>query len=178
MTAAYVIDLYTHLEEAGIKIWIDGGWCTDALVGKQLRPHNDLDIALQWKDAQRLREILVGKGYQQEREDSKWNFVLSDTEGHEIDVHAFVYDEKGNVVDGVMYPTESLTGVGTIDGCSVRCISPRYMVEFLAPWIHKWPEKYVPAVFEICKKYGLELPKEYTEFMTFQKSSGTEDTKL
>ena len=31
-----------------------------------------------------------------------------------------------------MYPAESLTGTGVIEGQAVRCISPKYMVEFLA----------------------------------------------
>ena len=34
-TAADVVALYTELESLGIKIWIDGGWGVDALLGKQ-----------------------------------------------------------------------------------------------------------------------------------------------
>lgn len=165
MTAEYASDMYAHLENMGIKIWIDGGWSVDALLGKQLRSHHDLDIALQSHDVPRLREILTAKGYKQVREDGPWNFVLADTNGHEIDVHVFVCDDKGNIVDGIMYPAESLTGTGTIHGQPVRCISPRYMIKFLAPWIYKWPEKYVPVVYELCKKYGLALPQEYQEYI-------------
>lgn len=165
-TAQDVINLYTQLEKVGIKIWIDGGWSVDALIGKQLRPHKDVDIALQWKDVPKLREILSGKGYKQVREDSQWNFVLADDNGHEVDVHAFIYDDAGNIVEGVMYPTESLTGTGTIDGYTIRCISPEHMVQFLAPWIHKWPGKYLQAVSELCEKFGIELPEEHTRFTT------------
>lgn len=164
MTSKDVVDFYSQLENAGVEIWIDGGWSVDAVVGKQLRPHKDMDIAIQWKDVPRLREILTAQGYKQVREDNQWNFVLGDEKGHEIDVHAFVYDDKGNIVDGIMYPAESLTGKGMIEGQSVRCISPKYMVEFLAPWISKWPEKYLPAVSAICEKYAIELPKEYKEY--------------
>ncbi|MFM8935005.1 MAG: nucleotidyltransferase domain-containing protein [Candidatus Limnocylindrus sp.] len=164
MTSKDVVDLYTKLETSGIKIWVDGGWSVDALLDQQLRPHKDLDIAIQWKDVPRLRELLTAREYEQVKEDSQWNFVLRDDKSHEIDVHAFIYDDKGNVVEGIMYPTESLTGTGTIDGQPVRCISPRYMVEFLAPYISKWPEKYVPAVSALCDKFGIELPKEYIEF--------------
>jgi lincosamide nucleotidyltransferase A/C/D/E len=64
-----------------------------------------------------------------------------------------------------MYPAESLTGTGTIDGYAVRCISPKYQVGFLAPWIHKWPEKYLEAVSALCEKFGIELPKEYKKFV-------------
>lgn len=164
MTAKDVIDLYAKLENLGVKIWVDGGWSVDALLGKQLRPHKDLDIAIQCKDVPRLREILAAQGYQQVREDSQWNFVLADDKDHEVDVHAFIYDDKGNIAEGIMYPAESLTGTGTIDGYTVRCISPKYQVEFLARWIHKWPEKYSEAVSALCKKFGMELPKEYIQF--------------
>lgn len=164
MTSGDVLSLYQNLETLGIKIWVDGGWSTDALLDKQLRPHKDLDIAVQWKDVPKLREVLETQGYKQVREDSQWNFVLADDKGHEIDVHAFIYDDKGNIVEGIMYPSESLTGSGVIDGQAVRCISPKYMVEFLAPHISKWPEKYVDAVRELCEKYDIELPQEYKDF--------------
>ncbi len=164
ITSKEVLDFYTKLKNLGIDIWIDGGWSVDALLGKQLRPHKDLDIAIQWKDVPKLRDFLNEREYKQVREDSQWNFVSADDKGHEIDVHAFIYDENGKIVDGIMYPTESLTGNGTIDGQSVKCISPKYMVEFLAPYISKWPEKYVPAISALCEKFGMELPKEYIEF--------------
>lgn len=82
----------------------------------------------------------------------------------------FVRDENGNVVDGIMYPTESLTGTGNIEGVEVNCISPKSMVEFLAPWISKHPHKYVQAVSELCRKFGFELPKEYIDYINSQKS--------
>ena len=161
MTSADVIDLYGALEGAAIGIWVDGGWSVDALLGRQLRPHRDLDIAMQWKDVPRLRELLAAKGYVQLRDEGQWNFVLGDAAGHEVDVHAFVYDDDGNIFDGCMYPAAALTGAGDIAGHRVRCIAPEYMVAFLAPWIHKWPEKYLPAVAALCEKFAIELPPEY-----------------
>lgn len=159
-----VINLYTQLEGLGMKIWIDGGWAVDALLGKQTRPHKDLDIAIQWHDVSKLREVLGTHGYKQTKEESQWNFVLTDDRSNEVDVHAFVLDDQGNVIDGIEYPTESLMGTGTIDGQMVRCISPEYMVQFLAPWIYKWPEKYVSAVAALCEKFSIPLPKEYLKF--------------
>jgi lincosamide nucleotidyltransferase A/C/D/E len=164
MTASDVIDVYLQLEKLGIKIWIDGGWSVDALLGEETRSHKDLDIAIQWKDVPALRKILETEGYKQINEDSKWNFVLADGRGREIDVHAFVYDDQGNIVDGIEYPSGSLTGHGTIDGHRVRCISPQHMVAFLAPWISKWPDKYLAAVSALCEKFAIDLPKEYLDY--------------
>jgi len=165
MTSKDVINLYSQLELQGIKIWIDGGWAVDALLGQQTRPHKDLDIAIQWKDVPKLRELLEAEGYKQIKEDNQWNFVLGDDQGRELDLHAFIFDDQGNVIEGIMYPAASLTGSGAIEEHTVRCISPVYMVEFLAPWISKWPEKYVSDVWALCKKYGLELPKEYIDYL-------------
>jgi len=164
MTSSDVVHLYIKFEQLGIKLWVDGGWAVDALLGSQTRPHKDLDIAIQWKDVPMLRQVLEADGYEQNKEDSKWNFVLADHHRREIDVHAFVYDDRGNVVDGIKYPTESLTGTGTIDGHSVQCISAEYMVAFLAHWISKWPEKYVPDVSALCQKFGIPEPKELTDY--------------
>src|SRR3989338_3942351 len=108
MTSGDVIDLYSKLEELGVKIWVDGGWGIDALLGRQTRTHKDLDIAIQEKNTPKLRDFLGERGYKQIKEDSKWNFVLADGIGHEVDVHAFIFDEKGNVVKGIEYPAVSL----------------------------------------------------------------------
>ena len=36
-----VIDLYCQVKNLDIKIWIDGGWGVDALLGQQTRFHKD-----------------------------------------------------------------------------------------------------------------------------------------
>jgi Aminoglycoside-2''-adenylyltransferase len=44
MTAKDAIELYKLFEQHGIKVWIDGGWGVDALLGHQTRKHDDLDV--------------------------------------------------------------------------------------------------------------------------------------
>lgn len=41
-----VINLYQRLLDAGIPIWLDGGWGVDALLEEQTRIHDDLDRGL------------------------------------------------------------------------------------------------------------------------------------
>jgi lincosamide nucleotidyltransferase A/C/D/E len=62
MPAEEVIALYTLLNEACVDLWVDGGWSVDALLGRQIRTHKDLDIALQWKDVPELRQVLGARG--------------------------------------------------------------------------------------------------------------------
>ena len=46
MTSADAVDLLQLLENAGIELWLDGGWAVDAALGGQTRAHKDLDIIL------------------------------------------------------------------------------------------------------------------------------------
>ena len=89
-----------------------------------------MDIAVEAKHVPTLREFLKIKGYEQSKEDSEWNFVLRDRTGRGVDVHSFNLDEEGNVLEGIPYPIGSLTGTGAIDGNTVRCIAPQWLVIF------------------------------------------------
>jgi lincosamide nucleotidyltransferase A/C/D/E len=169
MNSADAIHLYTALEKAAVEVWIDGGWGVDALLGEQTRLHKDLDIAIQQKDVPMLRRFLQTRGYGEIKlEDAKaWNFVLGDENGKEIDVHVIVLDDKGNGLygppeKGEMYPAASLTGTGAIEGRTVRCISPEWMVKFHSGYPLK--EKDFRDVSALCKKFGIDLPAEYEQF--------------
>ena len=169
-TAEDVVDLCDALENLGIKIWIDGGWGVDALLGKQTRPHKDVDITIQEKDLARFREYLESHGYKEvERdEDKKWNFVLGDDEGHEVDVHAVVFDAEGNgiygpVENGDIYPAASLTGIGMINGRTIQCISPEWLIKFHSGYELK--EKDFKDVSALCERFGIKLPEEYIQFL-------------
>ena len=169
MTSVDVIGLYTTLENLGVEIWIDGGWGVDALFGEQTRPHRDLDIAIQQKDIPKLRQWLQARGYKDVKLEHArpWNFVLGDESGNEIDVHIIVFDDKGNglygpVEKGEMYPAASLSGTGLIEGRTVRCISPEWMVKFHSGYELK--DKDFRDIAALCKKFGIELPEEYAQF--------------
>jgi len=58
-----VITLYKQLNDAGIAIWLDGGWGVDALLGRQTRKYADLDIIVQEIDVDRARKLLEQTGY-------------------------------------------------------------------------------------------------------------------
>jgi lincosamide nucleotidyltransferase A/C/D/E len=161
-----VIDLYSSLENLGVKIWIDGGWSVDALLGEQSRSHQDLDIAIEEKDVPKLKEMLRGRGYKEIRlEDARdWNFVLGDKYGRELDVHVIVFDSQGNGIygpkeNGEMYPAGSLTGTGLIEGRTVRCVSAEWMVKFHSGY--ELRDKDFQDVSALCTKFGIDLPSEY-----------------
>ena len=169
MIATEVFSLYIELQELGITIWIDGGWGVDALLGEQTRPHKDLDIAVQQKDVSTLRKLLQARGYKEIKleEARPWNFVLGDENGREIDFHVIVIDDEGNGLygpadKGEMYPAASLTGIGSINGRQVRCISPEWTVKFHSGYELK--EKDFRDVSALCRKFGIPLPEAFAKF--------------
>ena len=169
VTSRDVIDIYLSLERLGFNIWIDGGWCVDALLGEQSRPHKDLDIAIQQKEVSKLRDALLERGYKDIKVEiaRDWNFVLGDEDGREIDVHVIVLNNEGDGIygpqeNGEKYPAASLTGSGLIEGQAVRCISPEWMVKFHSGY--ELQEKDFRDVSALCSKFGIYLPPEYTRF--------------
>ncbi len=161
ITAEDALELYVMFEKNGIAVCIDGGWGVDALVGRQTRLHADLDIAIQHKDVPRVRELLEIRGYTDiARPDTRdCNFVLGDASGREVDVHSYTFDASGNLVYGIAYPPDSLTGTGTIDGHPVRCVS--------LEWVIKFRENYAPDEGDIADvqllydTFGMSLPRNY-----------------
>jgi hypothetical protein len=44
-------------------VWLDAGWATDVLLGKQTRPHDDLDLVSRLEDSTQIEEALGERGY-------------------------------------------------------------------------------------------------------------------
>ena len=49
--------------DAEIKVFLDGGWGVDALLGYQSRAHNDIDIFVEKNDYQNFIEIMKAVSY-------------------------------------------------------------------------------------------------------------------
>ncbi|WP_421723379.1 GNAT family N-acetyltransferase [Bauldia sp.] len=164
-TAGDVIALLRQLADAEIEIIVDGGWAVDAVLGRQTRPHRDLDIAIRHSDVPRLRTLLEAQGYRDSpRPDTTaFNFVLEDPDGRAVDVHTYEFDSAGNHIDGLPYPIDSLNGRGIIDGHPVRCITPEWLVRFHTEYE---PDKTdFRDVRALCEAFHIPLPKMYEKFL-------------
>ena len=164
MTSEDVTELTDSLESVGIGLWIDGGWAVDALLGRQTRPHEDLDIVIEQKNVPRLRTQLTARGYRDLLRDdtSPWNFVLGDDQGRQVDVHVIVFDGVGNGLygpaeRGEMYPAGSLTGTGSIGRRGVRCVSAKYLLQSRCGYEPR--EKDFKDVVALCENFDLNFPE-------------------
>jgi lincosamide nucleotidyltransferase A/C/D/E len=63
LEAGDAIDLCQILEQRGIRFWVMGGWGVDALLGRQTRPHKDLDLLVALADLPLLWALFDARGF-------------------------------------------------------------------------------------------------------------------
>jgi len=169
MTADDVCGFLDLMAANGIRVWLDGGWAVDACLRAQTRRHADLDIVIEERDVPMAIAALQRRGYTPvPRDDTRaWNFVLGDGTGHQVDFHVIVLDEHGGGVygppaNGNSYPAEALTGTGTVNGHTVACITPEWLVRFHTGYnidATDWAD-----VSALCERFGIPVPREYLRF--------------
>ena len=132
MPASSLIELLRLLDEGAIEIWLDGGWGVDALLGRQTRKHKDVDVILRVADVPKARQILAHRGFVFKEGYPPNSFVLSDTAGLEVDIHAVIFDQQGNGIyrmqngEEWVYPAEGFSC--SVEDVPVRCLSPTTQV--------------------------------------------------
>ena len=128
----WFLDLF---DELGIKVWIDGGWGVDALLGECTREHSDLDIIISWEDSAILTKALFARGfvdiYTDDRKDR--NFVVGHQFHGKIDFHVVELTADGGAIYGPgeidwIITQSELKAVGFIGGREVQCLSVDYQV--------------------------------------------------
>src|SRR5262245_25754152 len=130
MTSDAVVEFLGLMEASSIEVCLDGGWGIDALLGEQTREHGDLDIILRVEDVPRLAAVCQAAGYVRQPGGTDSNFVLKTPSGHEVDVHAIAFDERGFGVfalpDGRKwpFPPAASRGRGRIRAAQWRCRAP------------------------------------------------------
>jgi lincosamide nucleotidyltransferase A/C/D/E len=166
MSADDVCGFLALMDAHRIRVWLDGGWAVDACLAAQTRPHDDLDIVIEERDMPVAVAALEQRGYALvPRPDTRaWNFVLGDDAGHQIDFHVIVLDERGRGIygpadNGESYPAEALSGTGTVNGRTVACITPEWLVRFHTGYEIDATDR--ADVSALCGRFGIPVPSEY-----------------
>ena len=139
MTAPHVLEVLRALDAAGVVVSVEGGWGVDALLGRQTREHNDLDLAVARDDCKAAASALAEVRYRHDPVDKPGlpaRFVLKSHAGLRVDFHPLVFDAEGNgwqeLDEGGWYLHEGryLWGAGTINSSPVSCIAPELQLTF------------------------------------------------
>jgi lincosamide nucleotidyltransferase A/C/D/E len=136
MRAQDVVEVIDALENAGVQVWVDGGWGVDAVLGEQTRQHDDLDVVVGVDDVPRLVVVLADLRYTEIRTwpDSPEVFVLRAADDRRIDVHPVRFNEHGDGLQQIeggkewAYPARGFGGAGTVGGRPARCLTPEVQV--------------------------------------------------
>jgi lincosamide nucleotidyltransferase A/C/D/E len=137
MDAHDVLAVIDCLDAKRIDFWLDGGWGIDALVGRETRPHEDLDLVVAQDDLPRAQTALAELGFEHDptvEPGLPARVVLVAPDGRHVDLHPVEFDDRGNgwqpLGDGAYgaYPADGLTGTGEVAGRSVRCLTPELQV--------------------------------------------------
>ena len=134
MSATDVVTIVDRLEGAGLSVWVDGGWGVDALVGRQTRPHDDLDLVVLLAEVPDLERELAALGYERVGGEPPMSFESVDAAGRQVDVHPMEPDADGDGIylkrDGTTwtYPARGFAGRGVVAGRSVNCLTAEVQV--------------------------------------------------
>jgi lincosamide nucleotidyltransferase A/C/D/E len=165
MDARSVLSIVATLEQVGVRVWLDGGWGVDALVGEQTRDHDDLDCVIALSDAPIAREALVVLGFAVSLDELPTRFVMRDRSDRRVDFHTVTFDATGaatqQLQDGTLapYPSEGFSGCGQVAGVRVACLTAT--VQLLHHLGYDPDEKDHHDMQLLADRFGIELPAPY-----------------
>lgn len=165
MDAHEVARVLDALEAADVRVSVTGGWGIDALIGRQRRPHDDIDLGLADRDVETALDALAALGYVVTDDLRPARLLLRDERG-QVDLHPIVWDPSGAGVQAGLdgqtfeYPPGSLDAIGTIGGREVRCGTPDLQVAFHRGYLPTDRDRDDMAA--LADMFGLTLPSPYS----------------
>lgn len=166
MTAEDVLAVMGRLTDAGVEVWLDGGWAADAALGEQTRDHDDLDLVGRLGDVEAADEALASLGYRLSLDERPIRVVWDAGNGRSVDYHTIEFDEGGGGIQGLpggatcRYPPEGFSGIGEIASHRLPCLTPELQVHFCHQG-YEPGEKDRHDITSLCERLGLALPEAY-----------------
>lgn len=158
-----VLKVIDALEEGNLRVWIDGGWGVDSLLGEVTRPHDDVDLVVELEAIGAVFECLSSLGFSVTEDLSPVRVVLTSPDGRHVDLHPVTFDEDGTgwqvraAPDGsdCPYRAEGFT-VGRIMDVAVPCLSAELQLEHHSGYTPRDRDREDMA--RLAVRFGLELP--------------------
>jgi lincosamide nucleotidyltransferase A/C/D/E len=125
---AEVFEVLRALSAVGCRFWLEGGWGVDALLGRQTRPHRDLDVDLDARCAEAALTVLAAMGYTIETDWRPNRVELKAPARGRVDLHPLLIDDDGTARQAALeggfhvFP-RSFFVTGSLAGVPVPCVS-------------------------------------------------------
>ena len=167
MEARDVLVVLTILREADVgRVWLDGGWGIDALLGAQHRDHDDLDLVV---SIEVLDKVIVGLGevgFEVSEDARPTRVALADRTGRVVDLHPVRIDATGNGwqagagPDGTdaKYPADGFTS-GWVGGQTVDCVGPDVQIDHHLGYAPSTKDR--EDLVRLCERFTKPLPDEF-----------------
>jgi hypothetical protein len=160
-------EVLTWLEAADVAVWVAGGWGVDALLGRETRPHGDLDLAIDAAALDLARKALEERGFRHDeasRPGMPARFVMRDRRGRAVDFHPLFFDATGDGWQQLSesgkawghHPAGDLAATGSIEGVAVRCISASLQVRFRMGY--EWSDRDEHDLRLLAERFGVRVP--------------------
>ena len=165
MQARDVLQVLDSLHNEGVRVWLDGGWGVDALVGEQTREHDDLDCVIALSDVPLARDALENSGFAVAHDELPTRFVVRDGTDRRVDFHTVTFDAAGGATqelqDGSLapYPRDGFSGTGQIGDVQIPCLTAA--VQVLHHVGYDPDEKDHHDMRLLADRLGIELPFPY-----------------
>jgi lincosamide nucleotidyltransferase A/C/D/E len=161
-----VLSVLDALGREGLKVWLDGGWGVDALLGEETRPHGDVDLVVELAALPRVLQTLETVGFRLAEDHAPVRVVLQTLDGRQADLHPVVFDDEGTgwqrgaSPDGsdCPYPAAGF-GHGRILGRSVPCLGPELQLEHHSGYRPRDRDRADMAL--LARRFSLSLPSSY-----------------
>jgi lincosamide nucleotidyltransferase A/C/D/E len=135
MEASDVASLLGRMSAKGLRACVAGGWAVDALLGRQTRHHDDLDLAIDADQMDGLLGLLTALGFGSREDWLPVRIELEDSFGRGVDLHPLRFAEDGSATQANLgstefyYPSSAFT-TGRIAGRTVDCLTANQQLVF------------------------------------------------
>jgi lincosamide nucleotidyltransferase A/C/D/E len=167
ISAERAAPLLERLALAGVRAIVDGGWGVDALLGRQTREHDDLDLVVALADCPRVLAALAPLEFAIREDERPVRCVIASPRDERLDLHTVTFDAQGGGVQpqpnggSFRYPPEGFVA-GEIGGRPVECVSAP--VQLLCHLGYDATEKDARDVLALCERFGLRVPRAHERF--------------
>jgi lincosamide nucleotidyltransferase A/C/D/E len=161
-----VLAVLAVLEAKGLRIWLDGGWGVDALLGEQTRSHEDVDLVVELAALADVVETLGGLGFAMAEDHAPVRVVLRAGDGRQADLHPVTFDDEGTgwqvgaAADGsdCPYPAEGFDRGWILDR-AVPCLGAALQIQHHRGYEPRQRDRVDLA--HLARRFGLSLPEDY-----------------
>jgi lincosamide nucleotidyltransferase A/C/D/E len=133
--ANQLLDLIDRLLGVTPVVWVGGGWGVDALVGRQTRPHGDLDVVVDAPSLPAVRALLDGLRFVVTEDWLPVRIEVAHADGRRVDLHPVTFAADGSGTQPgldaavFLYPA-GCTTTGYVDGHPVTCLTAAQQLVF------------------------------------------------